>query len=310
MTARELEHAWAAMSVVGGFRRIDLAQSIDWYIGLNEHSLPSLMLMSDVQPPSLHSSSVLTVAKRRRVGIDNRWTLLFDLTSADVLPVFAEFCASLINSALRAGSAQTAIRQVVSQYHRWEALFRRGFPIRFTETQRRALLSQLLYLKKMIASGTPFSEAVQAWVGPQGSPQDFRTLREWAVVKAHASSDTSVDILSLRQLDAEPPGILALVHLDHTDAHGECVTLGETINELYALAEAALASEAFAERLAETGYIPSEEADVHRYFTSGMTEYYVDERFPRLLSSNVPPGIFEASYRIDLSAITDWQRKR
>lgn len=167
------------------------------------------------------------------------------------------------------------------------------------------LVGELTFLHRLLKAGLAASVAVAAWVGPRDYEQDF-VLGSGAVeVKATLSTNGfPVKIGSLAQLsDAEyAPLFVAGVQLAVNDEGKTLPAFVEAVTE--ALAHDKYAYSQFTDQLLLAGYHPSHADRYSQCFTEqDFRLLAVDKGFPRLVPGNVPEGIREVSYEIDLDKV-------
>ena len=70
----------------------------------------------------------------------------------------------------------------------------------------------------------------------------------------------------------------------------------------------ARASTEFALRLAEAGYTDAEEYERTWFHVTNVRYYRVQDDFPRLTRTVVPPGVGDATYTVALNACTPFEQ--
>ena len=98
--------------------------------------------------------------------------------------------------------SQQPLTDFIMRYKNWQKFlqYMKGDVMSFQ--RQKGLLGELLYLKEILISMDK-EAAVEAWVGPEGSDQDFVFSDTWTEVKSVALSAESVSISSLQQLYQE-----------------------------------------------------------------------------------------------------------
>ena len=166
----------------------------------------------------------------------------------------------------------------------------------------RALLPAADILPQLSAA-----DAVRVWEGPYGRVHDFAVGRVAVEIKGTATATVATfEASSLLQLDETQVGRLCLCHYSW---HGGSAT-GETLPELVdsirenLAAEDATALARFNESLLRSGYLDSQMSlyDTPRLEETRELLFEVREGFPRLRPRDVPAGIVDGSYTVELSA--------
>ena len=190
----------------------------------------------------------------------------------------------------------------------WQRMLSRGIPGGLSPEERAGLYGELLVLRDLMLPSIG-SDAVRAWSGPSGAPQDFTYLSTSVEVKTVSrQASGSCRISNEQQLDTTGLGALYLVH-QVVERLPEGFALGELIDELRGdpLVRADLAS--FENALLEYGWLDSYRGQYaqDRYALARRRCYAVRDDFPRLVTAALPLGISGVSYLLDLSACGPYQ---
>jgi hypothetical protein len=185
----------------------------------------------------------------------------------------------------------------------WQRMLGKGTPGGMTAQDRLGLYGELIVLRDLMLPSLG-ADAVAAWSGPSGAPQDF-TCPPVAVEVKTISRDApgTCHISNEQQLDAAGLDALYLVH-QVAGRVTDSPALGDVIDELRGnpLVVAELAS--FENALLEYGWVDSRRHLYvqDRYALARRRCYAVQDGFPRLTAGSLPLGISGVSYHLDLSA--------
>jgi hypothetical protein len=155
-------------------------------------------------------------------------------------------------------------------------------------------------------------EAVAAWRGAAREDRDI----QWGDVAVEVKTTVgdqpvTVAINDERQLDGEGFRKLFLVALtlDERADGGGGQTLNELVDELGRSITAVDARLGFRDRLLQYGWaeIHRNRYDRVRYVVRQVMTYRVSEGFPRLVESDLPPGVGKVRYLLALSACEPWR---
>ena len=191
---------------------------------------------------------------------------------------------------------------------RWsEFLKRRRGNARSEKIQ--GLVGELLTIRDLL-SETDF--AWTNWVGPSGSPQDFKGSLNWLEVKTTSNRKGALvhKISGVDQLEIPASGSLHVISfrlsLSKNGQHSVTDLLGE-VSEMPTFKDAAAQDYLFqsAEELGVDETIPLELA---RFDLYDCRAYSITEGFPRLLRRDLPSDsrITEISYSVDFSAASEY----
>lgn len=286
-------------------RRADPGHPFDYYYALNAQSQQMLVLRLGT---AVHHDLDLPRLK----GLQARWIAEVHefhlvLAKAQDVDLFSLLCKDLINYTLHAQSDTHCIELLCSRLLKWQRLLSRGGPRLLDAHEIRGLFAELSFLQQeLLPRFGP--EAVLAWKGPSGFPQDFAVDNKVFEIKSHlVGSPQSVRISSPSQLWVDGSDLfLCVYHLTEVSAGGK--SLAALVEELTAaLAKSALASEDFEEKLASLGYLDLPEYRAQVFALVKMDAFTLKDGFPRIIPSDLLPGIQEVTYSIQLAALTPYE---
>jgi hypothetical protein len=219
---------------------------------------------------------------------------------ADVFAALAEDLARRIESA-PAAEAVTVFAGQLARWRRFLAAAAEGLG----EEARRGLWGELHILLEVLLPVLG-GAATSGWKGPHAAHQDFQFPGAWIEVKTTlAKQPQTVRITSERQLDDTHAPALFLHVLALEAVEGGAVTLPALVGRVRsALAPWPQAREQFEEALLAARYL-----DLHaaRYEGIGYAvrradTFRVGPGFPRIVESDLLPGVGDASYGLSLAA--------
>lgn len=282
-------------------RRADPDHPFDFYYAVNAES--QLMLMLKLGSSVRWSLDLPRLKGLRALWIDKTHELHLVLAKTQDIDLFTLLCKDLIAFALDARSDTDCIELLCARLLKWQRLLSRGGPRLLDAHEIRGLFAELSFLKQeLLPRFGP--DAVQAWKGPSGFPQDFAADNKVFEVKSHlVGSPQSVRISSPSQLWVDSADLyLCVYHLAEVSAGGE--SLGALVDELTAaLSTSASASEEFEEKLASLRYLDSPEYRSQLFSLVKKDVFSVAECFPRIIPSTLALGIHEVIYSIQLAAL-------
>ena len=219
--------------------------------------------------------------------------------------LFLGLCETLIGSLKEVTDPATALAVALAHLKRWKA-FLAGRNARLLSPEEvRGLFGELHVLRRLYNDTLPQAAAVDAWLGPDDSNQDFIFGDRAIEVKSLSGRERStVRISSEDQLESTLPDLFLLTQrlTDVPDAD-QALSLNDMVSLIESELSVAEAIEQFADKLAGMGYASLAEYDRPRFVMSGLQGYRVSEGFPRLIRSEVPTGVTRVAYEIMLEAI-------
>lgn len=304
MPTPTIEQIWAELQTSGGGsrqRRIDSTHPLDLYADFDPPDKPGLVAVCGILPPDCRPLRALALEHGQRS--DGRWALRLSLREPRLLAVFAALCRDIV-AVTRSGIDERRLASaVLGRLDHWRTLLERD-GAGLGEATLRGLIGELLVFERHVLAVLSLPEAVAAWTGPQGSPQDFKLPSGTRIeVKTIGRDAGTVRVNGLDQLDTgADPLLLAVVRVETTGASApDAVTVPALIAGLRDRISAdpdALAK--FDEALACVGWHddPSHRAFAVRVIA--IEAYEVGPGFPRLTRRSVPAGVENAQYTIVL----------
>lgn len=214
--------------------------------------------------------------------------------------LFTTICADVVDTAARADKNE-ALSLFLSRLAAWRQ-FLRDHREGLSPAETIGLIGELLVLEKLLETD---ARRLSAWQAPMDGLHDFQISGHAIEVKTGLGPSSAISISKLDQLDTLGLERLDLLHVRLIESpDGHC--LGEIIIRLSALIPNDSARRAFENALLRRGLLPGDDRarNAPRIKPRTIDAYSITERFPRLVRSELPIAIAEASYTIDVRAIS------
>ena len=300
ISIKELYKKWNSISpLTGGFLLVSGDHPLSFHIGYVNGENKCFIVLNTGKIDKVPSSKAICADNIQTV--DGEYAIRFILNYPSLDELFVKLCWDLIDSSM---TSKNPVEKIVSQYKSWMRLLQQARTGVLSSSLQKGLIGELLYLEeKIVEIGE--DKAIKAWVGPEGSDQDFIFECSWSEVKSTSISSDTVTISSVQQLERQEKGYLIVYFMDKTSAKGrQTRTLPETAEKVKSMLSIQYHDE-LACKLAKSGYF---EKDIERYaaYMYRLTEkrtFLVDTEFPRLTRDNIPAEIVNSRYDLSLSAI-------
>lgn len=186
---------------------------------------------------------------------------------------------------------------------RWGDFFSEIGPRGLSATAQRGLFGELWFIANHLIPAVGVGQGLQAWIGQRQAHQDFQLAEAAIEVKTSIAKQLiEIRIANERQLDDRgiPALYLAVLLLTELELGGD--SLPDQVNRVRELAASAGALAVFEARLLDAGYL-DEQAHLYGrgYVLRSFHAFKVKEGFPRLLEEDLPAGVGDVSYAIDLA---------
>ena len=222
--------------------------------------------------------------------------------------LFEGLCRTLASSLERATDSASSLAVALAHIRRWKT-FLSGRSQHLSAEEVRGLFAELTFLLELIERHASTTAAVEAWLGPERSHQDFIFGNTAVEIKSLSGTERStVRISSEDQLESLNDELFLRIYRLSSLPD---VTRAQSLNEIVAAAQTRLAEaeavEALDRKLVARGYAPLPDYDGPRFVVSDVHSYCVIDGFPRLMRSQLPTGISRVAYDIRLETIAPYE---
>jgi hypothetical protein len=298
-----IEALWDALELEGepgGARRVDESHPCDLYAGLDPDGRRGLILITDSVPPEPSRFEAVDVVTSQRH--DRRWSLAIWLGVPALLPPFSRLCQDLIEASREIDPAEAAAF-LLTRLARWRRLLEPGTGA-LAISELRGLAGELVVLDQCLGLWAS-SQVIDAWVGPLDAPQDFALPSLWIEAKATLPTASAVRITSVDQLDVTGRLVLAVVTLANVSADSPGVSPASLVEGIRLQLTGSGSPSALLEfdsKLATLGYADDPVYSDTMFRIDGVRYFDVADGFPAIRRRDLPAGVAEAIYDIELSA--------
>lgn len=226
--------------------------------------------------------------------------------------LFHGLCQTLIGNLDGISDPAAALGVALNHIKRWKA-FLAGKRTRVLSTEEvRGLYAELSFLRLLKDKHLTDAQAVGAWCGPDRIHQDFIFGDTAVEVKSISGRDRSiVRVSSEDQLETVSEHLFLKVYRLTEAPEG---TLAQSLNELVSVVGHELndadAIEDYWRKLATYGYVEMREYDNPKFLVNSSNAYRVADNFPRLVRSELPDGVVDVKYNLQLEKIATFECKQ
>lgn len=243
-----------------------------------------------------------------RAGAAGQQRLVLTLEKQVDRDLFEGLCRTLAAALEHATDSASSLAVALTHIRRWKT-FLSGRSQTLSAEEVRGLFAEIAFLLELIDRMPSSAVAVEAWLGPERSHQDFIFGNTAVEIKSLSGTERStVRISSEDQLEALNDALyLRIYRLSSLpDAAG-----ARSLNEIVVAVQTRLAEseavEVFDRKLVAHGYAPLPDYDEPRFVVSDVHSYRVLDEFPRLVRSQLPEGIAKVGYEIKLEALAPYE---
>ena len=227
---------------------------------------------------------------------------LLDNQLKDIFSLFIENIVEEISKSVTENEALVETSNVVLK---WKKLFDKiNFQGLAIERQK-GLIGELLLFNSLLDEEYSIDALLESWTGPDFNDKDYRFGSFGIEVKLTSSKVPKVKISSERQLDCENLTQLYLVLYVVEEVKDKGFSLNSIIEQIRTKINNNQNSlKFFNERLLLVGYFDDDFENYNLQYAFKKRNFYkVTTDFPKLVASDLPIGLFDTKYSIELSAI-------
>ncbi|MEZ7275915.1 PD-(D/E)XK motif protein [Pseudoalteromonas sp. 68 DY56-GL68] len=285
-------------------RRIDHKHPLDIYWAkdrLGRYLFVCKLTDECILPPKYPSLLGIEVA-----SILETQQLVLSLKNPSDWELFFSLCNDII-SATRILKPSAVVPVIFRRIERWREFLKKDKEKLLPERVIKGLIGELVYLDHHLAKKYGMAQAIDFWTGPAGSPQDFNIQNAALEVKCQiGTSAPKIKISSAEQLCGQLDELyIFVVTLGRTEPEAtDSLSLPTLIINIQNALEVGGHSqqlEKFQDSLLNIGYIFSEEYYSYSYIVASKRFYNVSGDFPRISLSNIPNGVRNVTYDLELT---------
>lgn len=236
--------------------------------------------------------------------------LVIILLEPELSDVFVMFIEDLIKSLEIAYSTEDALTIISNRINYWRKLFGKFTAGLLTPEQQRGLFGELLFLKSILLDGVDASKAVNAWLAPEATNQDFYFDGYAVEVKTTKSNTPAIKISNEYQLDTSGLEMIFIAFYQLLEYSSKENSLGKIIFEIRKIlkSKTEILNE-FNIKIISAGIQVDQEEEYNEMSYSVRNEVYyeVTEEFPKISEHDVDKSISKISYSIDLINCTPFK---
>jgi hypothetical protein len=219
--------------------------------------------------------------------------------------IFSLFIENIVEEVTKSVTENEALIETSNVVLKWKKLFDKINFQGLTIEKQKGLIGELLLFNSMLDEQCSINILLDSWTGPDYENKDFLFGSYGIEVKLTASKLPKVKISSERQLEIQNLTKLYLVLFVVEEVKDKGFSLNSIIEQIRAKIEKDKnALKYFNERLFLIGYFDDDFENYNRQYALRKRNFYeVNRDFPKLIASDLPLGLFDTKYNIELSAI-------
>jgi hypothetical protein len=219
--------------------------------------------------------------------------------------IFSLFIENIVEEISKCTTENEALIETSNVVLKWKKLFDKINFQGLSIERQKGLIGELLLFNSLLDEDYSIDDLLESWTGPDYNDKDFHFNAFGIEVKLTSSKVPKVKISSERQLDSENLTKLFLVLYVVEEVKDKGFSLNSIIEQIrIKINNNQNALKFFNERLLLVGYFDEDFENYKRQYAFRKRNFYeVTAVFPRLVASDLPIGLFDTKYNIELSAI-------
>lgn len=234
--------------------------------------------------------------------LENDTEIYLLLKNKNNLEIFNILCRDILGVTLNATPAKDKVDQIFLRLKKWENLLSKGSKYIFSKEAEKGLFGELTILKDFIIPKFGVEKGIVNWSGPEFDKHDFIIDDLLIEIKTYTSNKgKKIYISSPEQLHSSSLQNLYLVAVEIIQSE-EGKTIQNLIDQIKSLIiEFPDLINIFELKLINYGYIKEIcENELEKYRNISTEFYLIDDNFPRINLLNIPTGVLNLKYTVDL----------
>lgn len=238
--------------------------------------------------------------------IDNNISI--SLKHKELIDTFDLFIQNIVSEIDGLKTESQTFNEVINVIEKWRALFGKLVFEGLTIEQQKGLLGELIFLKFLLENNINQAVVLESWTGPNAEDKDFTMDNNCVEVKFTESNLPRVKISNERQLELFNLNSLHLINYKSEKVQTEGLNLKMIVNDLRSLFKPnKLNYKLFNELLEKVNYYDIHDENYQtNYIIRSMNIYKVGDDFPKITQSSLMQGVYQVSYHIEDSAISEF----
>ncbi len=229
----------------------------------------------------------------------------FYLLDNQLKDIFSLFIENILEEVAKCVTENDALVETSNVVIKWKKLFDKINFQGLSLEKQKGLIGELLLFNSFLDENYPIDNLLESWTGPDYEDKDFLFGAKGIEVKFTSSKTPKISISSERQLDAQNLSHLYLILFIAENVKDRGFSLNSLVEQIKTkISNNHNALKFFSERLILVGYFDEDfENYNNQYALKKINKYLIENDFPKIISSDLQTGIFNATYNIELSAI-------
>lgn len=239
----------------------------------------------------------------------NKTELYIYLLDNELKDIFSLFIQNILEDIEKSVTESEAIITTLNVVSKWKKLFDKINFNGLSLEQQKGLIGELLFLNTLLDNEKTSANAVNTWTSAERDFQakDFTLGSVGVEVKFTASKQPRVKVSNERQLDAENLSVLFLILYSTESVKDNGISLNSIVEQTRQKISTESERIVFNAKLQLIGYFDEDMEYYGRMYSLKRTFVFnVTSEFPKIVKSQLPLGIYDTLYSIEISAVENF----
>jgi hypothetical protein len=240
---------------------------------------------------------------------ENKIELYIYLLDNDLKDIFSLFIQNILEEIEKSVTESEAIKTTLNVVSKWKKLFDKINFNGLSLEQQKGLIGELLFLNTLLDDDKTIANALNSWTGAEQDFQakDFTLGTVGVEVKFTASKQPRIKVSNERQLDDENLSELFLILYSTEAVKDNGISLNSIVKQTRQKISTEEERSLFNAKLQLNGYFDDDKEHYGRmYSLKRMFVFNVTSDFPKIIKRQLPLGIYDTSYSIEISAVENF----
>lgn len=306
----DVKTIWESQKPSGDFiikTKIDDIPHLNCFAATNHITGQHLYIMSvskNVEVPELKNYRFKGV-EIFLIELENTFELNIYLLDNELKEIFSLFIQNILEDIVESVTEKEALTTTLNIISEWKKLFDKISFNGLTIEQQKGLIGELLFFNYLLDNQKTINTILNAWTGPDFEDKDYIFNSIGIEVKLTSSKNPKIKITNERQLDTQNLSELFLILYITEEVKANGFSLNSLIEQIRQKISNNFAElKFFNDRLLLTGYFEEDSENYNKLFSLNKTFCFtVNPDFPRIIKSQIPLGVYNTSYFIEISAV-------
>lgn len=240
------------------------------------------------------------------VDVERGKELNIYLLDNELKDIFSSFIQNILMEIDECITESEALSTTLNVISRWKKLFDKINFGGLTLEKQKGLIGELMFIVQMLSSNEVSNKVIGAWTSAEQDFQskDFTFGSTGVEVKFSSSKQPRIKIANERQLDTDNLRALYLVLYSAEAVKDNGISLSSIVDKVRGMIKSSEIRDSFNLKLQLNGFFDSDREHYSRMFSvKKVFLFAVNPEFPRIITNQLPLGIFDTSYSIEISAL-------